>query len=232
MTRIVNIKKEKYTLYIGRKNLYYNEPVDSKWANKYVIGQDGTREECINKYRQDLLNNPKLMADLHEIDGQILGCYCALDFACHGDVLIELREKQKSELLEFDRKTPNLMNKKYRCAIVGSRNYNNKEEIFKYLDSKLDKIGHIVSGGCPTGADSVAQLYAKERGMSITIHYPDWKRLGRSAGFSRNRKIVEDCEILIAWTTNSRGTQNSINLARKMNKKIIIHNVNPDSSNL
>ena len=54
MTKIVNIKKEKYTLYIGRKNLYYNEPLDSKWANKYVIGKDGTREECIEKYRHDL----------------------------------------------------------------------------------------------------------------------------------------------------------------------------------
>ena len=37
MTTLVDIKKEKYTFYIGRKNLYYNEPVDSKWANKYVI---------------------------------------------------------------------------------------------------------------------------------------------------------------------------------------------------
>ena len=231
MTKIINIKSgAKYDIYIGRANLYYNLP-ESKWANKYVIGKDGTREECIEKYKNDLLNNPKLLEDLHEIDGQILGCYCAPDFACHGNVLIELREKQKSELLKFDRKLPTpLNNQKKRVAIVGSRNYNNRAEIYKYLDSKLNKIGHLVSGGCPSGADNIAEQYAKDRGLSITIHYPNWEKDGRGAGFIRNRRIVEDCEILIAWQANkSAGTQNSIDLARKLNKQVIIFEVESDN---
>ena len=119
--------------------------------------------------------------------------------------------------------------KKKRIAIVGSRNYNNRSEIYKYLDSKLDRIGHLVSGGCPTGADNIAQQYAKDRGLSITIHYPNWERDKKGAGFIRNRRIVEDCDILIAWqANNSKGTQNSIDLAKKLGKKVIIHEVNPD----
>ncbi|MDO8610080.1 MAG: SLOG family protein [bacterium] len=121
------------------------------------------------------------------------------------------------------------MNKK-RVAVVGSRDYNDKFEIFKYLDTKIDKIGHLVSGGCPTGADSIAQIYAKERGLSITIHYPNWDKDGKGAGFIRNKRIVEDCDILIAWHANqSKGTQNSITLAQKLGKKVIIHNVEPDN---
>ncbi len=51
-TRIINIKSgAKYDLYIGRANLYYNLP-ESKWANKYIIGKDGTREDGITKYFQ------------------------------------------------------------------------------------------------------------------------------------------------------------------------------------
>jgi hypothetical protein len=119
-------------------------------------------------------------------------------------------------------------NKKYRIGIVGSRNFNNDEIIFKYLDSKIDKIECLVSGGCPSGADSSAQRYARERGLSIIIHYPNWKGFGKSAGFSRNRKIVNDSEILCAWTTGSKGTQNSIDLAKKQGKKVIIFNVEPD----
>ena len=119
--------------------------------------------------------------------------------------------------------------KKFRIGVVGSRDYNNKQEIYKYLDSKLDKISSVVSGGCPTGADAIAQEYCKDRGISITIHYPDWKGLGKKAGFSRNRKIVTDCDVLIAWWTGSKGTENSINIAKEMGKKIVIHKVESET---
>lgn len=118
-----------------------------------------------------------------------------------------------------------MINTKYRIAVIGSRNYNNKEEIYKYLDSKIDKIGCLVSGGCPSGADSIAQQYAKDKGLSITIHYPDWSK-GKGAGFARNRKIVEDCQVLIAfWKDKSKGTEHTINLAKKLNKKVVIFEI-------
>lgn len=80
---VVHCKKEPYDVYIGRP---------SKWGNPFVIGRDGTREEVIEKYRHYILHNPRLLADLSELKGKVLGCWCAPK-PCHGDVLVELASK-------------------------------------------------------------------------------------------------------------------------------------------
>lgn len=80
MMKIVHCKKEYYDVYIGRP---------SKWGNPFIIGRDGTREEVIQKYKRWILNQSKLMEDLPELKGKILGCWCK-PLSCHGDVLIEL----------------------------------------------------------------------------------------------------------------------------------------------
>ena len=78
--KVVNLRKEKYDLYIGR---------GSKWGNKFVIGKDGDREEVIRKYREWIMNERELLSSLHELKGKVLGCFCKPK-ACHGDVLVEL----------------------------------------------------------------------------------------------------------------------------------------------
>jgi hypothetical protein len=93
-TRVVNIKDDPSIIrhpdfvYIGRYNSYYNLP-QSKWANLYHIGVDGTREQVILKYEMHL--PPMLRNSLHELKGKILGCWCK-PLACHGDVLVRLAE--------------------------------------------------------------------------------------------------------------------------------------------
>lgn len=79
MTKVVNIRKEKYDVYIGR---------GSKWGNPYIIGRDGTREEVIEKYKKHFWKSG-LANKLHELKGKRLGCYCK-PLACHGDFLAEL----------------------------------------------------------------------------------------------------------------------------------------------
>ena len=81
--RVVNLRKEKYDVYIGR---------GSKWGNKFAIGRDGNREEVIRKYREYILKNDYLLNCLEELKDKILGCYCK-PLPCHGDVLVELVEK-------------------------------------------------------------------------------------------------------------------------------------------
>lgn len=78
--RVVHCKKEKYDVYIGRP---------SKWGNPYQIGKDGTREECIRKYKAWLLLQNVLLQDLQDLRGKTLGCWCS-PLPCHGDVLVEL----------------------------------------------------------------------------------------------------------------------------------------------
>jgi len=88
MTKVVHCKKHHYDVYIGRP---------SKWGNPFAIGKDGNRQEVIDKYREWLLNNDELLLDILELDGKVLGCWCAPK-ACHGDVIIEVIEEIKKGL--------------------------------------------------------------------------------------------------------------------------------------
>ena len=74
-----------YDVYIGRP---------SKWGNPFVIGRDGTRADVIRKYEEYILSKPDLLADLHELRGKVLGCYCA-PLPCHGDVLLRLANSKE-----------------------------------------------------------------------------------------------------------------------------------------
>ncbi len=85
-TTVVHCKKDKYDIYIGRP---------SKWGNPFVIGKDGTREEVVAKYKTSITSNPRLLRDIRELRGRILGCWCK-PHACHGDVLAELANAQTS----------------------------------------------------------------------------------------------------------------------------------------
>jgi hypothetical protein len=81
---VVHCKREKYDVYIGRP---------SKWGNPFEIGKDGNREDVIDKYREWILTQEDLLADLPELKGKVLGCWCSPK-ACHGDVLTELANRR------------------------------------------------------------------------------------------------------------------------------------------
>jgi len=56
MTTVVNLRRgHQYHIFIGR---------GSPWGNPFHIGRDGTRAEVIEKYRQWLLGQPELLAQL------------------------------------------------------------------------------------------------------------------------------------------------------------------------
>ncbi len=90
-TTVINVTTHQpYDVYIGRYNSRYGL-FRSIWHNPYKVGVDGTREECIEKYRQHITSSPELMALLPTLKGKRLGCWCK-PAACHGDVLVELLE--------------------------------------------------------------------------------------------------------------------------------------------
>ena len=107
-----------------------------------------------------------------------------------------------------------------KLAIIGSRTYNNFEELEYRINSIFDisKISLIISGGA-AGADSLGEKFALKYNIPTKIYYPDWKNLGKSAGFVRNINIIKVCDILIAfWDGNSKGTKHSLDLAEKYKK--------------
>lgn len=91
MTKVINIHhKVPYDVYIGRP---------SKWANPYTHLESkiakykvATREEAVEKYKEYILTQPELLADLPELKDKTLGCFCKPKL-CHGDILVELVNK-------------------------------------------------------------------------------------------------------------------------------------------
>lgn len=99
MTTVVHCKKAPYDVYIGRAN---GDLPESKWANPWVIGIHGTREEVILRYEGHVRQTPNLMAALPELCDKVLGCWCkgtdgANDVPCHGDVLVKLLNETSRE---------------------------------------------------------------------------------------------------------------------------------------
>jgi len=102
-----------------------------------------------------------------------------------------------------------------KIGIVGSRRRNSIED-FRLVKAKffeLYKAGDmIVSGGCPQGADAMAEKIAKESGIPILIFYPNWEKFKRAAGIIRNSDIARESDILIACVASDRmgGTEDTI----------------------
>jgi hypothetical protein len=69
----------------------------------------------------------------------------------------------------------------------------------------------------------MAYILAKERGLSITIHFPKWEEQGKAAGFIRNTYIAQDCDVLLALVASDRtgGTEDTVKKALKLGKEVI-----------
>lgn len=109
-----------------------------------------------------------------------------------------------------------------KLAIVGSRDFSDLSRIEKVLMSDINRITEIVSGGA-RGVDTAGAEFAKKHGIKLKVFLPDWDKFGKAAGMIRNKQIVEYCDELIAfWDGQSRGTKNSLMLARQYKKTSIV----------
>lgn len=108
-------------------------------------------------------------------------------------------------------------------AIVGSRKWSDSATLYAEAD-KLQPTA-IVSGGA-VGADFIAEKYAADRGLPLTVFAPDLDKYGSPAAFHiRNRQIAELADVVLACLDGpSRGTQSTINAAKKLGRRVIIIN--------
>ena len=128
-----------------------------------------------------------------------------------------------------------------KIAVVGSREFNDIEFINKTLYSyfasehgyKKDMV--LVSGGA-RGVDTLAENFIDRMNKSVEestgwkkfydkiIYLPDWDKYGKRAGFLRNKLIIENADMVLAfWDGKSKGTKNSIDLAIEKNIPINIY---------
>jgi hypothetical protein len=95
----------------GSRNVY-DVRIDrrGRWGNPHTLGPDRcrcgavhSRAGAVRAYREDLLAGRRLVPSLdrpekshdiedvrRELPGMVLACWCPLDQACHGSVLLEV----------------------------------------------------------------------------------------------------------------------------------------------
>lgn len=120
------------------------------------------------------------------------------------------------------------MDKIKSIAIVGSRSITDLD-VLKDCLKQCPEFDYIVSGGA-AGVDSLANDYAKEKGLDIKIIYPKWRdkagNYDKGAGFKRNVRIVDESDfVLILWDSESSGAIHDISLTiskRKPMKLFVI----------
>jgi len=81
----------------------------------------------------------------------------------------------------------------------------------------------IISGGAD-GVDYFAKHYAIGAGYVFEEFLPNMNEPSPERYFNRNKKIAEECDILIAFDMKlgHSGTKNTIRYARELNKEVFI----------
>lgn len=99
------------------------------------------------------------------------------------------------------------------------------ETILGYLrQGETAKTLTIVHGACPRGADAMVDWMANHWGMHIERYPADWDTYGNSAGYIRNRQMVESgVDICLAFVYNkSKGASNTVDLCREKGVPIVL----------
>jgi hypothetical protein len=113
-------------------------------------------------------------------------------------------------------------------AIVGSREgvpYQLVYELVEKLATKYNGNLTIVSGGA-RGVDRHAENAARRFRVPTLIYNAEWEKYGKRAGFLRNEQIVDASdEVYAFWNGESRGTEHTINLARKAGKLALVKRI-------
>lgn len=113
-----------------------------------------------------------------------------------------------------------------KVIIAGGRDFSDyhllKIECDRLLSNVLPDV-EVVSGKA-RGADTLGEVYAKEKGLLVKEFPADWKRLGKKAGYIRNAQMADYADAVIAfWDGESRGTKHMIEIAREagLNVKVV-----------
>jgi NAD(P)-dependent dehydrogenase (short-subunit alcohol dehydrogenase family) len=107
-----------------------------------------------------------------------------------------------------------------RVAIVGSRHYPDLERVAAYVRG-LSPTASLVTGSA-SGVDAAATRVARERGLPVLVLGASFEELrDASAAASRNQRLVDQCDVLVAfWDGSSEGTRRTVDRALDSGKEV------------
>jgi predicted Rossmann fold nucleotide-binding protein DprA/Smf involved in DNA uptake len=118
-----------------------------------------------------------------------------------------------------------------KIAVVGSRDFKDKNFV-QESTLKIFESGDIFISGGAKGVDSWAEEainrfsaeFPNSDSIEKKIFLPNWDKYGKSAGYIRNKLIINEADFVLAfWDGKSKGTKHSIDLAIESGKPITVH---------
>lgn len=111
-----------------------------------------------------------------------------------------------------------------RVMVTGGRDYSDAAKVFHALDAIHTRRGPItllIEGGA-SGADRLANTWARLRGIPLTTFQADWARSGKRAGPERNRRMIQEArpELVMAFPGGA-GTADAVRQARAANIEVL-----------
>ena len=113
-----------------------------------------------------------------------------------------------------------------RTIIAGSRTITDPAIVRKAIRQSRFQITRVISGGC-RGVDKLAEGWALENQVPVTVVKPDWDELGKAAGPVRNAEMADIADALIAIRAPgiSKGTDSMIRIAQGRGLKVFVYHL-------
>jgi hypothetical protein len=191
----------------------------SKRAGQYEIGDDFMPDRSGNLFLTDPYELPEDVVSSPYVPKQTWED--VMEGRSHEDE--EIDADVETELMPIEHPRP------MRILVTGSRNWGDRSPVERQrLETALSALWEahgpravLVSGACPTGADSLAERLWQAWGGSVERHPADW-RMGRTAGPKRNRRMVNSgADICLAFVKDSSpGATGCVKLAEQAGIKV------------
>lgn len=108
-------------------------------------------------------------------------------------------------------------------VVTGGRDYADSRRVADVLGET--KPAMLIHGGCPTGADRLADEWAVEHEVATLRVAAKWATEGKKAGPLRNRRMLKaakqladlyGCELVVIAFPGGRGTHDCVTAAHEM----------------
>ena len=204
MTKVVNIRSDKYDIYCGRaghgQDGYFGNPHIIGYCNQMQCYCNHTREESIDAYKIDfdhrIKYDPQFFLRILELKDKTLGCFCkqkSIEVPCHCDII-----KEYLDNLNIDNKF---------VTGVGSRDTPLEIiTLIKDLSTKLSNQGYRLRSG---GADGADMAFEQAWNENKEIYLP-WKDFNNNTSnlYNISKEAMELASTIHpAWSRLSLGAQ-------------------------
>lgn len=111
--------------------------------------------------------------------------------------------------------------KNMKIIVCGGRDYLDKKHLFAFMSKFHERtpITEIIEGGA-RGADRLAAEWGIKNNVKTSIFIAAWSKYGKSAGYVRNKLMLDQKPDCIVAFPGGRGTTNMCYIANKAGIKV------------